>query len=157
MPPPNRMRQVYDGGPPGKFKFPIRPFTVVFVAVLAFALVHRFGVFSGDDTLTMQTRLDVAAAQLETYYVEHGPNLGHVTHVDAGATEIKVGLLLSDSERQSFAASPELLRRASLRAVCPDGGDRVWDLIGANQSIDIDAVTPAGTIVLRERCARLRF
>ena len=33
---PTRMRQIYDGGPPGKFRFPIKPWTVVFVAVIAF-------------------------------------------------------------------------------------------------------------------------
>lgn len=154
---PTRMRQVYDGGPPGKFRFSIKPWTVVFVAVIAFFVVHRFGVFAVGDDAGLQSRLDVAAEQLAAHYDRHPPKLGRVTRVYADSTRVHVDLLMSAEEYQALLAAPEHLRTASLQAACPRGGDVVYDMISINQSIALHGRSAGGLGDLDIACARYRL
>lgn len=156
MRPPTRMRQVYDGGPPGNFRFPIKPLTVVFVAVVAFFVVHRFGVFSVDDDAVVPSRLDVVANELEVYYDRNPPQLGRVVKVHADSTQVHVDLLVSKAEHRALLEGPTELRSASLRAACPSGGDKLWDLISVNQSIQLHGRMADSTESLDVACGRYR-
>lgn len=151
---PTRMRQVYDGGPPGKFRFPTKPWTVVFVAVLAFFVVHRFSVFSVEDEAGLQSRLDVAAEQLAVHYDRNPPKLGRVSRVYADSTQVHVDLLMSEQEYKTLLAAPENLRTASLQAACPRGGDVVYDMISINQSIALHGRSVDALGGLDIACAR---
>lgn len=157
MRPPTRMRQVYDGGPPGKFRFPKSPLTVVFVAVLAFLLVHRLGVFSVEDETALRSRLDVAAEQLEGYYDRNIPEVGRIDAIVADVSHVDVRLAMIESERLTLMELPRDLQDATLANVCPVAGDKVWDLISGEQIIRIQGISDSGDVFLSVNCSRRRI
>lgn len=157
MRPPTRMRQVYDGGPPGKFPFPMKPLTVVFTTVLVFLIAYRLLVFPGDGDAPVRSRLDVAADRLSVYYDRNPPAAGRIESVVSDGARVNVRLRLSDVQRRDFEALPDSLRTASLESVCPRSNAPVWDLIGGGQSIRIRALAVDGADIDGHTCVRHRL
>jgi hypothetical protein len=157
MRPPTRMRQVYDGGPPGKFRFPMKPVTVLFTSVLAFLVAYRLLVYPWDGESAVPSRLDAAADSLNVYYNRNQPSAGRVERVVSDGMRVDVRLRLSVAQQQEFARLPERLKSASLDSVCPASDSPVWDLIGGGQSIRIRAVDANGADIRLATCVRHRL
>jgi len=119
--------------------------------------MHRFGVFSVGEDGDVPSRLDAAAEQLAVHYERNPPGLGRVTRVHADATQVHVELVMTADEHRGLLAAPDNLRTAGLQAVCPSGGDAVYDMISINQSIALHGRSVAALGDLVFVCARYRL
>jgi len=64
---------------------------------------------------------------------------------------------MTADEHRGLLAAPDNLRTAGLQAVCPSGGDAVYDMISINQSIALHGRSVAALGDLVFVCARYRL